>query len=114
MDKADLMNIQHLSCATACLVGSGLLLRPNNMWRVGLLLRHLKPARSNQLQPNPDLGLVGVRLELVGFGWSGAIVGYRRNVAGWSALGLVGAAGIYACVSRTSWAWVGIQHQLHV
>ena len=54
-----------------------------------------KPARSNQLQPNPDLGLVGVRLELVGFGWSGAIVGYCCNVAGWSTLGLVGAAGIF-------------------
>ena len=62
-----------------------------------IMLLHLKPARSNQLYPNPDLGLVGVWLELVGFGWSSTIVGSCRNVADWSTLGLVGAAGIYAC-----------------
>ena len=44
--------------------------------------------------------MVGVRLELVGFGWSGATVGYSSNIAGWSTLGLVGAAAIYACACK--------------
>ena len=44
--------------------------------------------------------MVGVQLELVGFGWSGTTVGYSRNIASWTTLGLVGAAAIYACACK--------------
>ena len=65
-----------------------------------IMLFQPKPARSNQIQPNQEADLVGVWLELVGFGWSGAPVGYSRNIAGCSTLGLVGAAAIYPCACK--------------